>query len=606
LAQQAANEEQVSPATENIDSESRVSEFQPSRLASDESSIFPLSMGKVAGALPTPCPWSKTAPGQRASLGDWDTGTLSPSAAVFVPATLSPSAEVFVPSKVSNATELDTLAQLPWSHRQMLRGSCEDPNAPGESVPYFVGVLKSYSNLKGFGFVACSQTEEHWHRDVFIHKTQVPVPWHVGQPVEFSILVNAQGQPQASDCLWLPHLPQFQKPRTQSKPQEATPFNSATINASSIFSTKSPSVSAGVLAGATQAAFAPSYAPPSMFNLHGGSGTGTQAEFVPNWRVPTSFIPSPLTPMVAPPLMPNEPPVWLQPRVAKVAGHTTAYNSVALPAVLPEVPGSGVQDETRYLGTLKGVSAEKNFGFLVCDEARSDDNRDIHFDKSQQLDAKFQAGATVEFSLVHNHRGQPQARDINWSPIPLQTLGPTAPDYERATLHQSGARAYAEPTLEKIKKLLRLMNGSDMETAIVTAIEFQGGNKKSPDNGELDIDYVVFVLDRLEPKIKRPHAPVVIKDFVKMLLLLMLSKMLRKLPDVDRTQKLARWAFILGETIDPTLDSVKTHIKNVVVHVNAALNENPHIHDRERLRDVLQKLQVNCASVPPISVPGQW
>eukprot|EP00928_Gymnodinium_smaydae_P052853 TRINITY_DN36999_c0_g1_i1.p1 TRINITY_DN36999_c0_g1~~TRINITY_DN36999_c0_g1_i1.p1 ORF type:complete len:453 (+),score=103.85 TRINITY_DN36999_c0_g1_i1:98-1456(+) len=128
-------------------------------------------------------------------------GYLSAKSAEFVPG----SRNYTTPGAQVNDEE-DVVAGLPAVHRQMLRGAQLDV-ASGQLIPYYVGRLKSFSSQSGFGFLQCAQSLKQYGCDVFIHKHFVPKPWHTGQAVEFAVTINARGQPQACDVLWLPWSP---------------------------------------------------------------------------------------------------------------------------------------------------------------------------------------------------------------------------------------------------------------------------------------------------------------------------------------------------------------------------------------------------------------
>lgn len=63
----------------------------------------------------------------------------------------------------------------------------------------FRGVLKMYLPSRGYGFIRCPDTIRVFGSDAFVHKKEVEQApaLEVGDPVVFSITLNAQGQPQA-------------------------------------------------------------------------------------------------------------------------------------------------------------------------------------------------------------------------------------------------------------------------------------------------------------------------------------------------------------------------------------------------------------------------
>lgn len=62
----------------------------------------------------------------------------------------------------------------------------------------YIGVIKSFTAERGFGFVDCRELFEQYGRDTFIHKAQL-VGIEVGDAVQFSLGKNREGMPQALD-----------------------------------------------------------------------------------------------------------------------------------------------------------------------------------------------------------------------------------------------------------------------------------------------------------------------------------------------------------------------------------------------------------------------
>merc|ERR1719229_872876 len=117
-----------------------------------------------------------------------------------------------------------------------------------------------------------------------------------------------------------------------------------------------------------------------------------------------------------------------------------------------------------------------------------------------------------------NSRGNPQARGIDWNPVPRLPAILGAPD----TLGNLSLE-----TLDKLKKLLRHLASDNREAAIVAAIDMQGVNNTTGQSAtppEERVDFVTFVLIRMGPE---SEAVPTITDFVRMLLLLKISQMLR-------------------------------------------------------------------------------
>lgn len=72
----------------------------------------------------------------------------------------------------------------------------------------FIGRIKSFANLKGYGFIACDQTYFIFKTDVFLHRNQATAETlRIGDMVSFTVEVNAQGRPQARNVKkWLPDM----------------------------------------------------------------------------------------------------------------------------------------------------------------------------------------------------------------------------------------------------------------------------------------------------------------------------------------------------------------------------------------------------------------
>jgi len=62
-----------------------------------------------------------------------------------------------------------------------------------------LGIIKSYNDGKGFGFIQCPETEQAFGCDVFLHKREMDESHQVGKEVQFCIILNNRGKPQATD-----------------------------------------------------------------------------------------------------------------------------------------------------------------------------------------------------------------------------------------------------------------------------------------------------------------------------------------------------------------------------------------------------------------------
>lgn len=451
---------------------------------------------------------SSTAPAPAAAPA---AAALSPAAAADAAGNLNAEAPAFVPGTTAapNVEDDDVMSKLPAHHRSKLRGFYQAYN--GEYVTYYVGRLKTYNSRTGYGFLECKQSKVDWGGDVFIHKNQIPVPWNVGQPVEFAVQCNSRGQAQACDCNWLPRLPNLQ----------AAPRGPVTLRADTL--------------------------------------TAGYNATVPN----------------APKAQPQA----------------------------PESPKAKEEEkelnEPRRLGTLKSFSQTQGYGFVACDEVNQAYKRDVYLDRTQMPpnSTDWRISQLIEFAVSFNARGHPQARRVNWEPVPL-TQAPADP--------ASWKRNFANATLDHLKRLLRLLHEKQVETAVVTAIDLQGGSSQVADRVEdqdSDVDYVFFVLDRLGNKEEVLKS---IKDFVKMLFVLMLSKMLRTQGVRERTMQLISWYEAVAKTIQTSAESVRQHYQDVLAQINSHLKhasqENPDLQDQavsQPLQAAFQMLKDKAKSEQP-------
>eukprot|EP00913_Durusdinium_trenchii_P034329 g32119.t1 len=158
-----------------------------------------------------------------------------------------------------------------------------------------------------------------------------------------------------------------------------------------------------------------------------------------------------------------------------------------------------LSNEPRRLGTLKSYSSQHGYGFIACTETHQAYKRDVYLDKSQ-VGATWQWNQLLEFSVSFNDRGQPQARQVNWEPVPLTGVQ-QAPTAKRTHIAKRKAVTFAAKTIDQLKRLLKLLHEKNNETAVVTAIDLQGGSGATETNqDDPDVDYVFFVLDRLGNK----------------------------------------------------------------------------------------------------------
>merc|ERR1719281_498022 len=65
----------------------------------------------------------------------------------------------------------------------------------------FVGRIKRFDPLNGYGFIQCQETFKAYGRDVFLNQAVSGGVPAIGNTVSFNIEVNEKGQPQARDTI---------------------------------------------------------------------------------------------------------------------------------------------------------------------------------------------------------------------------------------------------------------------------------------------------------------------------------------------------------------------------------------------------------------------
>eukprot|EP00929_Paragymnodinium_shiwhaense_P005161 TRINITY_DN10674_c0_g1_i4.p1 TRINITY_DN10674_c0_g1~~TRINITY_DN10674_c0_g1_i4.p1 ORF type:complete len:455 (-),score=80.44 TRINITY_DN10674_c0_g1_i4:256-1620(-) len=253
-----------------------------------------------------------------------------------------------------------------------------------------------------------------------------------------------------------------------------------------------------------------------------------------------------------------------QPAVSSSGG----YNGIAVSAAAqaasapPPASGSGAgskhtrTNQPRRLGSVKSYSPQSGYGFIECTETREAYERDVYLDGSQipKHVTEIQ-GRLVEFDVQLNPRGQPQARNVRFDPVPLNV--------------PEGKQPRSEATIKRLKDLLALLHKEDYNSATITAINHSGGDNKKGDNGnkeELDVDYTSYVLERAtEGGTRSAHVMEQLKEFTRMLLLLMFAKMLKKRMAYDhRTGLIIHWLEnVVKAIVDPCVGETKDHFGDV-------------------------------------------
>jgi len=160
------------------------------------------------------------------------------------------------------------------------------------------------------------------------------------------------------------------------------------------------------------------------------------------------------------------------------AGEMTTDPSGALTAAVqqPVIARHGAKPAgKRYLGRLKSLAREK-YGFLVSEEVTTSTSKDIFFDK-REVKGYYQPNQVVEFTLQYNHSGYPQAKDIDWAPIPQLQGTPLVP---------------SEKLVKDLQNLLDRLAGTEFEQAVEDVYVLCKNRAQTE-----DVDFLCFLLERM-------------------------------------------------------------------------------------------------------------
>ncbi|CAD7943847.1 unnamed protein product [Amoebophrya sp. A25] len=113
--------------------------------------------------------------------------------------------DVFFNRMIDGAEKIETGMQVtfqvqinekgqPQAVELKIAGKARKP--PADKV--FHGVIRTFNQNLGYGFINCPTLKEEYDRDVFVHKQQFE-GLEVGDQVQFKVTVNSRGHPQARD-----------------------------------------------------------------------------------------------------------------------------------------------------------------------------------------------------------------------------------------------------------------------------------------------------------------------------------------------------------------------------------------------------------------------
>jgi cold shock CspA family protein len=228
--------------------------------------------------------------------------------------------------------------------------------------------------------------------------------------------------------------------------------------------------------------------------------------------------------------------MWLPDPVAK------PEPKVAAKVTEPEPPAANAPKQRR-IGTLKSFSPAQGYGFIAADDIRDRHSCDVYIDRSQlPSGGETRQGQILEFEVVYNRRGQPQAKDVNWDPV---------------TLLKREGRLVDVGSARSLNKILAPLRIGDKTQAVREAIELQ-------ENADT-IDFVSFVLGHLgEPD--RSIMQDLLGD-VPVRLLMKIADMLEQDDFIpERLQTAVEWCEVLLPILSPQVigASADTKFENLV------------------------------------------
>mmetsp|Transcript_104677 Transcript_104677/g.291557 ORF Transcript_104677/g.291557 Transcript_104677/m.291557 type:complete len:379 (-) Transcript_104677:64-1200(-) len=259
------------------------------------------------------------------------------------------------------------------------------------------GMIKSFNDVTGYGFIDCPAVHEAFGHDAFLHHSQLGT-FDVGSEVSFAILLSKGGKPQAFDL-------------------------GPALNGRDLHRQKDRA--GGLRGGGPARGGAGGCGAPKGW---GGPG-GWDA---PAWWAGGCWGPPGSPAMASPPLPP--PPLPMQQGHAPYeargrrdrrersrafsprpggsgSGRARSMVRPREPAPLPltehDAPGLGDQ---RFVGFIKSFNDQKGFGFIENDELKSMYGSDV-FVHIKQL-GNFQVGDTVSFSVFFNKDEKIRAREL--------------------------------------------------------------------------------------------------------------------------------------------------------------------------------------------------
>eukprot|EP00746_Dinoflagellata_sp_MGD_P147859 gnl/MRDRNA2_/MRDRNA2_80170_c0_seq2.p1 gnl/MRDRNA2_/MRDRNA2_80170_c0~~gnl/MRDRNA2_/MRDRNA2_80170_c0_seq2.p1 ORF type:complete len:400 (-),score=84.42 gnl/MRDRNA2_/MRDRNA2_80170_c0_seq2:16-1215(-) len=290
----------------------------------------------------------------------------------------------------------------------------------------FTGTIKSFAHTKGYGFVTSPQIQEQFGSDVFCHSAQLG-SFNVGDTVDFAVLLNKEGKPQAFDLVPLNQQETMQA--MQNAMQQSQPRAPLTMKVVQPLKKPSPQLQ-GVGAGQNGSVAGKTHLPPQL-----DVATLTSQRYIGTMK---SFSESSGFGFIACPdlfqIYGRDVFVHSKQCEGFAVGSDVSFSMILNKSGFPQAvdlsddvtspsPGSATeslakggalgkddQGRDRYVGVVKSFSPKTGFGFISCPDLFASFGRDT-FVHHKQVEG-FNVGDTVAFTQVFNKEGHPQAIEL--------------------------------------------------------------------------------------------------------------------------------------------------------------------------------------------------
>jgi cold shock CspA family protein len=226
---------------------------------------------------------------------------------------------------------------------------------------------------------------------------------------------------------------------------------------------------------------------------------------------------------------------------------------------------------------VKSFNAQQGYGFVSCEDTFGQYQRDVFLDNRQvpspadgQSDFSLPIGQMVEFEVVENKHGHPQARQITWNPLcwmrPNLSSEKKSSEFDGPDLILNSHIDANPKTMPKLRQLSRLINEQQEGEAILRAMHCIKVDVHQ--TGE-HIDLLSYALERIRQTSCPTRICQKLDQFMQMLLILSINRTLKTLrgPMTNQKEMLHMWLEAGSRTIDPTDAKVHAHFDKLVKEI---------------------------------------